>query len=138
MNNWNFTGNLGRDADLRTTTSGHSVLSFTVAVKSGYGDKATTTWANCQLWGKQAESMGQYLIKGKQVGITGEVTLRQYQKQDGTPAQSLDVRVNDLTLLGSREEGQAAPRQPAAQQRPAQRQAAQQAQDDLDDDIPFN
>ena len=76
MNNWSFTGNLGRDAELRTTTSGHSVLSFTVAVKSGYGDKATTTWANCQLWGKQAENMGQYLVKGKQVGITGEVTLR--------------------------------------------------------------
>ena len=134
MNNWNFTGNLGRDSELRTTTSGHSVLSFTVAVKSGYGDKATTTWANCQLWGKQAESMGQYLIKGKQVGITGEVTLRQYQKQDGTPAHSLDVRVSDLTLLGSREEGQAATRQAA----PQQRQAAQQAQDDFDDDIPFN
>ena len=138
MNNWNFTGNLGRDSELRTTTSGHSVLSFSVAVKSGYGDKATTTWANCQLRGKQTESMGQYLIKGKQVGITGEVTLRQYQKQDGTHAQSLDVFVNKLTLLGGREEGQAAPRQPTAQQRPAQRQAAQQAQDDLDDDIPFN
>ena len=107
MNNWNFTGNLGRDADLRTTTSGHSVLSFTVAVKSGYGDNVKTTWANCQLWGKQAESMGQYLTKGKQVGIVGEVTMRQHQKQDGTTAQSLDVRVTDLTLLGGREEPQA-------------------------------
>lgn len=134
MNNWNFTGNLGRDSELRTTTSGHSVLSFTVAVKSGYGDNAKTTWANCQLWGKQAESMGQYLTKGKQVGVVGEVTLRQYQKQDGTPAQSLDVRVSDLTLLGGREEAQA-PAQPRQAQR---QQAAQQAQDDFDDDIPFN
>lgn len=136
MNNWNFTGNLGRDSELRTTTSGHSVLSFTVAVKSGYGDNAKTTWANCQLWGKQAESMGQYLTKGKQVGIVGEVTMRQYQKQDGTPAQSLDVRVSDLTLLGGREEGQAAPRQPTAQQRQAPKPAPKQ-EPDFDDDIPF-
>lgn len=136
MNNWNFTGNLGRDAELRTTTSGHSVLSFSVAVKSGYGDKATTTWANCQLWGKQAESMGQYLTKGKQVGIVGEVTLRQYQKQDGSPAQSLDVRVSDLTLLGGREEGQAAPRQAAPQQRQAPKPAPKQ-EPDFDDDITF-
>ena len=80
--------------------------------------------------------MGQYLIKGKQVGITGEVTLRQYQKQDGTPAQSLDVRVSDLTLLGSREEGQVASRQPPTQQRQAPKPAPKQ-EPDFDDDIPF-
>ena len=133
MNNWNFTGNLGRDAELRTTPQGHSVLGFAVAVKSGFGDSARTTWANCQLWGKQAESMGQYLTKGKQVGIVGEVTLRQYQKQDGTPAQSLDVRVTDLTLLGGREETQA----PAQPRQSPRQQATKPAATESDDDIPF-
>ena len=133
MNNWNFIGNLGKDAELRQTNGGQSVLSFAVAVKSGYGDNAKTTWANCELWGNKAEIMGQYLTKGRQVGIVGEVTLRQYQKRDGMPAQSLDVHVTDLKPLGGREETQA-PAQPRQAQR---QQAAKPAAADFDDDIPF-
>ena len=56
MNNWNFTGNLGKDAETKTTPSGTSVCTFSVAVKSGYGDNQKTTWANCSLFGKRAES----------------------------------------------------------------------------------
>ncbi len=102
MNNWNFTGNLGRDAEQKFVGDS-SLVSFSVAVKSGYGDKAVTTWANCQMWGKRGESVLPYLNKGQLVGISGEVTLRLYEKKDGTAGSSLDVRVNDLTLLGKSE-----------------------------------
>jgi len=102
MNNWNFTGNLGKEAEQRFTSDGKSIVSFSVAVKSGYGDKASTTWANCAVFGKQGEGVFPYLTKGQQVGITGEVTLRPWKDKEGNERQSLDVRVVDLTLLGSK------------------------------------
>lgn len=138
MNNWNFTGNLGKDAESRYTPSGDAVVQFSVGVKSGYGDKATTTWARCAMWGKRGEAVAQYLTKGQLVGISGEVTLREYTDKDGAKRSSLEVRVNDLTLLGSkRDDDQSAP--PA--DRPAAKQASAAAPssgfDDFDSDIPF-
>lgn len=101
MNNWNFTGNLGHSAEQRFAPNGDSVVSFSVAVKSGYGDKEQTTWAKCSMWGKRGESVLPYLTKGQLVGISGEVTLREYERKDGSgKGYSLEVRVNDLTLLG--------------------------------------
>ena len=61
MNNWNFTGNLGADAEQRVTPSGEPVVSFSVGVKAGFGDRATTTGARCQMWGKRGESVAPYL-----------------------------------------------------------------------------
>jgi single-strand DNA-binding protein len=116
MNNWNFTGNLGRDAESRYTQSGDAVVSFTTAVKSGFGEKATTTWVNCSMWGKRGEAVAEYLKKGALVGVSGEVALREYQDKDGQKRSSLDVRVNDLTLLGKQER----------KEKPQQRQPEQQ------------
>lgn len=133
MNAWNFVGNLGKDAETRYLQSGDPVVSFSVGVKSGYGEKATTTWARCAMFGKRAESVSQYLTKGQLVGISGEVTLREWNDKEGQKRSSLEVRVNDLTLLGKKDGQHAA--QPR-QQAPAPQQAAQPAQDDFDD-IPF-
>ncbi len=102
MNNWNFTANIGKDAEQRYTPGGDSVVSFSAAVKSGYGDKAQTTWVRCAMWGKRGESVLPYLKKGQLVGVSGEASLREYQK-DGVTKSSLEVRVNDLTLLGKSE-----------------------------------
>ena len=101
MNNWSFTGNLGRDAETKYVGES-SVTEFSVAVKSGYGDKATTTWAKCAMWGDRGEKVAQYLTKGQAVGIVGELTLREYVKKDGGNGSSLEVRVNDMTLLGKK------------------------------------
>lgn len=109
MNNWSFTGNLGRDAEQKFTAAGDSVVDFSVAVKAGYGDKATTTWVKCTMWGKRGEAVVPYLNKGQLVGISGEASLREYDKKDGSgKGYSMEVRVNDLTLLGKRD-GDAAP-----------------------------
>lgn len=104
MNVWAFSGNLGRDAEQRFLANGDSVVDFSVAVKSGYGDKAVTTWAKCTIWGKRGEAVLPYLTKGQLVGISGEATLREYTKKDDTNGASLEVRVNDVTLLGKRDD----------------------------------
>ena len=134
MNNWNFTGNLGRDAEQRFTQYGDSVVSFSVGVKSGFGDKASTTWANCSMFGKRGDAVYAYLKKGTLVGISGEVNLRDYQDKEGQKRYSLDVRVNDLTLLGGKQERNELADRP--QQRNAQG-APKASFEDMDDDIPF-
>lgn len=135
MNVWNFTGNLGFDADQKYVQSGESVVSFSVAVKAGYGDKATTTWARCTLWGKRGEGVAQYLTKGQLVGISGEVALREYEKKDGSgKGQSLEVRVNDLTLLGNKRSDASADAMPSVSDHSAAKGNGSQPQDD---DIPF-
>ena len=136
MNSWSFTGNLGRDAEQRYTQSGDSVVSFSVGVKAGFGDKATTTWANCAMFGKRGESVAPYLKKGALVGISGEVNNREYQDKEGQKRYSLDVRVNDLTLLGGKSDrAESAPSQPA---KPRNAQGAQGGAFDDSDEIPFN
>ena len=130
MNIWNFTGNLGNTAEQRLTSGGDSVVSFSVAVKSGYGDKAQTTWANCAMFGKRGEAVLKYLAKGQLVGVSGEATLRKYTNKNGVEGSSLDVRVNDLTLLG----GKADRPEQTVEQKPAQ---TVKAAFDAFDDAPF-
>ena len=138
LNVWSFTGNLGADAEQRVTPSGEPVVSFSVGVKAGFGDRATTTWARCQMWGKRGESVAPYLKKGQLVGVSGEASLREYDKKDGSKGASLEVRVNDLTLLGKRdsETQYSAPAAPPRQQTQQRQQSAPPA-GDFDDDVPF-
>lgn len=137
MNVWNFTGNLGRDAEQRFTPSNDSIVSFSVGVKAGYGDKATTTWARCSMFGRRGESVLPYLKKGQLVGVSGELSEREWTDKDGLKRTALEVRVNDLTLLGSRDSG-SQNANPAPQRQP-QRTPAPQAESlaDIDSDIPF-
>ena len=131
MNSWNFTGNLGKDCETRYTPDGKAIVNFSVAVKSGWGDKATTTWVRCAMFGKQGEAVSQYLTKGQLVGIVGEASLRGWKNKEGVEQQSLEVRVNDLTLLGkpdgtrSAEPSKAEPNKPSG------------SFEDFESDIPF-
>ena len=133
MNVFCFTGNLGGDVKVNQT-GGSTVANFSVAVKSGFGDKAQTMWIACALWGKQAESkLIDYLIKGQQVAITGELSTREH---DGKTY--LQVRVSTIHLVGGKSEGgQQAPRQQQSPQR--QQQATHPAPefDSFDDSVPF-
>jgi single-strand DNA-binding protein len=130
MNVWNFTGNLGNDAEQRFTADGKSIVSFSVGVKCGYGDKATTTWARCNMFGKSGEGVFPYLKKGILVGVSGEAAMREWQDKEGQKRTNLEVRVNDLSLLSKKESGGDNRSAPAKErQKPAP--------DDLGDDIPF-
>lgn len=141
MNSWNFTGNLGNDCETRNLPNGDPIVSFSVGVKSGYGDKATTTWARCSMFGKRGQSVAEYLTKGQLVGISGELSAREWLDKEGLKRTSIEVRVSDLTLLGKRDSGaqesnQAPQRQQPRTAAPAAGPAASLA--DMDDDqIPF-
>lgn len=129
MNNFIFSGNLGKDAEQKFLSNGTAVLSFSVAVKSGFGDKEKTTWVSCGLFGKRAEgALAQYMVKGAQVLISGEAFLDEWEK-DGVTNKMLKVNVDKLDLIGGRSDN--APQQRQAQQpsqqaqRPAQRPTQQ-------------
>ena len=116
MNVLVVSGNIGKDAVVRKTGD-VSVAGFSLAMKSGYGEKAQTIWLDCSLWGKQAESgLVQYLKKGQFVVLSGELGAREHEGNT-----YLTLRVNDVTLGGKSEQLQ----QQQQQQQP-QRQAQQQ------------
>lgn len=130
MNVLNFTGGLSRDAETRFTPGGDAITSFGVALSSGYGDKKITTWLNASIFGKRGESLSPYLKKGAQVAISGEFTARPYTTKDGAEKLSLDVRVNDLTLIGGKGE--------SVSQQPKTARPNEQDISDIDSDlIPF-
>lgn len=132
MNNWSFTGNIGKDCESRSTSTGDSVVSFSVAVKSGFGTKAVTTWVRCSMWGKRGEAVMNFLGKGQLVGISGELTMKEFTNKDGQKQSSLEVRVNDLTLLGKRDD---ASNYTAPKERNQQDDFGRDT--NIDDDIPF-
>ncbi|HEY0835371.1 MAG TPA: single-stranded DNA-binding protein [Azospirillum sp.] len=105
MNVWTFTGRLGADAELRTTQSGEKVLGFRVANDVGFGERKTTQWVDCSIWGRRAESLAPHLTKGKGVVVSGEVTLREYEKRDGTRGAQMSVRVAEIDFMGGAREG---------------------------------
>lgn len=129
MNVFSFTGNLGNQAEQRYTQGGDSIVSFSVAVKSGFGDKAVTTWVHCTMFGKRGESVLPYLNKGQLVGVSGEFSAREWDDKEGQKRTSVEVRVNDLTLLGKIEREQTHPAR-SEKQSPVK-------SGDLESDIPF-
>jgi len=133
MNVYTFSGNLGKDAKLEATQGGTPIARFSVAVTSGYGDKKKTTWVSCGLFGKRAESLAPYLLKGQQVVVSGEASLNEWEK-DGQNHAQLSVNVNDVTLVGGKPQ-QAAQRQ--AEGRAAPSGSAGENFQQFDDDIPF-
>lgn len=138
MNNLTVAGRLGKDAELRHTSSGDAVLSFSVADDQGRDKPAI--WWRCQLWGKRAQSLQPYLTKGASVTVTGRLTEREWTDQQGQPQKTMELNVTDLALQGSKQDSQGssapAPRQ-QARQAPAKAQAQQNGFDDMADDIPF-
>ena len=150
-NVFSFTGTVGRDAEVRNTPSGQTVLNVTVANNVGFGDRQKTLWIRVALWGRRAEgALQNYLKKGQQVFVSGELSQSEYQGTDGTTKMSLELNATVLDLVGKRNEQQApqqnyqqpAQQQPSYQaQQPAQQATQQQGypqnNDDGYDDVPF-
>ncbi|MBT5362619.1 MAG: single-stranded DNA-binding protein [Candidatus Marinimicrobia bacterium] len=102
MNKLIISGRLTRDAEARFIPSGTAVMSFTVANNTGFGEKQKTHFFDCSIFGKRAEGkLKDYMLKGQQVVVEGEISLNQYQKKDGTGGASLNVFVNNVELMGS-------------------------------------
>lgn len=136
-NVFSFTGTVGRDAEVRVTPSGQSVLNVTVANNIGFGDRQQTLWVRVALWGKRAEgSLQNYLKKGQQVFVSGELSQREYQANNGTTRTSLELNANIIDLVGKRnDQGQQQPQQQDYQQT-SQPSNSPSSLDDFDD-VPF-
>lgn len=87
-------GNCGKDAETRTAGSG-TVTSWSLAAKSGFGDRATTTWFDCSLWGKRGEALKEYISKGGAMTVSGQLTTREYEGKT-----YLGIDVNEVALQG--------------------------------------
>ena len=99
MNILIITGNLGRDAELKETANGKSVLNFSLANSLGYGENKKTQWIRCNLWGDRAAKLANHLTKGTKLLVTGELQLREYEK-DGEKKISVEMFVKDLEFMG--------------------------------------
>ena len=134
-----FHGRLGRDAEVRYLPSGLAVLNAAVGSSVGFGDKQQTIWFSCALFGKRAEGeLVNYLKKGVQVFVSGEMTLREYQAKDGTMKTNVEVNVNVIDLLSKKEyQQQEVPKARPQQARPTAPAPDATAYDDYQDDIPF-
>ncbi len=100
---------VGRDAEVRYTPAGLAVLNVNVANNIGFGDKQQTLWIRVAMFGKRAEgSLQNYLKKGQQVFVSGELSMSEYKANDGTMRTSLELNANIIDLVGKKNEGGAA------------------------------
>jgi len=103
-------GNLGKDPEVRFTPGGRAVARFPIATSEVWQDQEgqrqeRTEWHNVVVWGKQAETCGQYLSKGRQVFLEGSIRSRQYDDKEGNKRYITEVIAQRVQFLGSRGDG---------------------------------
>jgi single-strand DNA-binding protein len=102
------TGNLTRDPELRTTPNGTSVCKLRVAVNSRRKDASSGEWVDkpnyfdVTVWGAQGENCATYLSKGRPVAVDGRLDWREWEAQDGSKRQAVEIIANSVQFLGSR------------------------------------
>lgn len=99
-NNISFVGHIGNEPELKKIGE-NDLLELNVANNVGFGDKRSTNWFRCSIWGKRAISLQPHLSKGKQVFITGQLTLREYTNAEGQKRISPDIRVGELEFFNT-------------------------------------
>lgn len=116
MNKIILIGNLTRDPEMKTTQNGYNVCDFTIAVnKRRYGQQqqqqagqqSDADFFRISVWGKNGENCARYLSKGRKVFVSGALSARTYQANDGTTRVSLEVTAEDVEFLTSRAEAEA-------------------------------
>jgi len=141
-NVFSFTGTVGRDAEVRYTPAGLAILTVSVANNVGFGDKQQTLWVRVSVFGKRAEgALQNYLKKGQQVFVSGELSLNEYKAQDGSAKTSLELNANIIDLVGKRSEPSAQSYDNSVNKPAARSQATNASLDNFDepydDGIPF-
>lgn len=145
---------IGRDAELRYLTNGDAVCNLALAADYGRKDesgKRPTQWVEASIFGKRAEALAPYLLKGQQVyAVMGDPHIQTYEGKNGQ-GHKLVAHVLEIELVGGRPQGEAAPRQQARAPQPQSRPAPARQQpgnspatarpssgfDDMDDSVPF-
>lgn len=137
-------GNLGRDIELRYTPGGAAVATLSLATTDVWNDKSgqrqeKTEWHRVVLWGKTAETLAEYLLKGRQIYVEGRLQTRQWDDRDGNKRYTTEIRADRVVLLGGRGAGGGGGG--ASHRSDGQDQRAPQPPDDgaelTEDDIPF-
>ena len=135
-------GNLGRDSELRYTPGGAAVATLNLATTETWNDKEgqrqeKTEWHRVVLWGKQAETLNQYLQRGKQIHIEGRLQTRQWDDKDGNKRYTTEIRGDRVVLLsgggggGQRGGGGSGGRMDAGQPEPMDVGGAELSEDDI-------
>ena len=131
-------GNLGGDAELRTNLSTPQAL-FTLATSESWmkdGERQEKTeWHRIVVWGKTAETLAPFLVKGRPVYVTGKIAYREYEK-DGVKRYMTEIRADRIILLGHKQNEEAQQASAPAKPAPA-RAASKRVSVPTDDDIPF-
>lgn len=107
MNSINLTGNICNDLEVKTTTSGKSVMSFNLAVKRPF-TKDTTDFIPVVVWDQGAEYLGKYGRKGSRVAVSGKLTTRKWQDNNGNNRIAYEVVADNVELMDSKNESQSA------------------------------
>jgi single-strand DNA-binding protein len=162
LNKVTLIGNLGSDPEVRSTTGGNRVATFSLATSRSWNDASgakqeKTEWHRCVVWNSKASTLAdiveRYVKKGDKLFVEGRIEYRQWQDKDGQTKYSTEINVRELIMLGSARgggdgEGAArASRAPAPAKAKAGAAAATGAGDDFeefpgalqdgDDDLPF-
>ena len=119
MNKLTIIGNLTRDPETRTVSTGNTVCSFTVAVNrrrsSQNANQPEADFFRVSAWDKLGENCQRYLAKGRKVAVVGPVSVSTYEAKDGTGTRfNLEVRAEDVEFLSSRQDDQGMPAPGAA------------------------
>ena len=104
MNNITIAGKIGKDAVTRHTANDKAVTGFSLADDQGYGDKKTTVWYDCSLWGERGTKLAQYLVKGQSVTVAGTLGTREHEGKT-----YLTVNVQEVALQGGKKSEGGAP-----------------------------
>jgi single-strand DNA-binding protein len=98
-------GNLGRDAEMRFTSGGTPVATVSLATTERFTDKEgqkreDTQWHRIVIWGKTAQSLHEYLTKGKQIYVEGRIQTREWEDKDKNKVKTTEIRADRIVLLG--------------------------------------
>jgi len=132
-------GNLGRDPELRYTSQGTPVCSFTMATNERRKDQSgefqdQATWFRVTFWGRQAETASQYLSKGRSVYVEGRLRVEEWNDREGRQRYTLEVHATDMQFIGGRSDEQSQHVSKDSGKPPVEEGAGS---DITDDDIPF-
>lgn len=125
-------GSVGKDPEVRVTQQGDCIVNFSVATTESWKDKQgqkqeATEWHRICAFGKLAEIIRDYVVKGSKVYVDGKLKTRSYEK-DGVKMYTTEIVASEMQLLDSKGDSS----------RPAQAQQAQPEAPSFDDDLPFN
>ncbi len=137
-------GRLTADPELRTTTSGISVTSFSVAVDRSYvrpGEERQTDFINVVAWRQTAEFVTRYFHKGSMIAVQGSIQTRSYEDKTGAKRTAVEIVADNVSFCGSKNDGGAAPVAAPMDAAPAPSFSTANAADfstsDMEDELPF-